>query len=461
MRVSLACSVELNNFYNIYAFLSGIRLYACDICKKSFTHKTNLNKHKRTHTSSEPVKSFKCKLCPQSYFNANDLSSHLEIHMDRTAMACKFCNEAFLDRDELDMHQKRHFDNQHQTQQAEARQPPMMEMYTKPTSIGFYNQIDQEPVDMELETPSFPYSNTPQQLPPQPMNSSMNFYTEGSSRHNFPIINQLLSGMPPMQAEVQIKKFVCGICGSTFNKKKEHDRHVTSIHTNLKQFQCEKCTKTFNRKDKLLQHERTHVMPAIYNCSLCPAVFVRQPMLDVHMKAHQLPNGRESAVAHIESFLDSLQSQLITSMSQTPHHESKNGIDSNSSQSQTRSSTNEDLQYPLNLSTSKFETKVNSPKHSSEIADKIDLDSDDDDSLRIVEEPVRKNATVTSKTIRNIPELKPINPEMFQKNLDSFETKEFSFERPTKHDEEMASKIADMTDKIEPLHDLPMEILND
>lgn len=379
--------------------------------------------------------------------------------MDRAAIACKYCNEAFLDREQLDAHQKSHFEN-HQTQMESLQSQPM---FQQPPSIGFYNQI-QEPIDMDIEAPTFPYSNVSQ---PTSMNPSMNFYTESSRQ--YPIINQLLSGMPSMQPDVQIKKFVCGICGSTFNKKKEHDRHVTSIHTNLKQFQCEKCSKTFNRKDKLLQHERTHIIPAIFNCSLCPAVFVRQPMLDVHMKAHQFPNG-ESAAAHIESFLGSLQSLQVNHQLQTlpspPHHESTNGVDNSMSSSSPKrqSPLPDEENYPLNLSANKSETKVNSPSPtppSPQIVDRINLDTDDDedDSLRIVEEPVKKSATVTSKTIRAIPELKPIDPEMFQK---SFEAKEFS--ESLKHDDEspqVASKIADMTDKIEPLHDLPMEILND
>lgn len=377
---------------------AGIRLYSCEICKKSFTHKTNLNKHKRTHSSTEPVKTLKCTLCPRAFVSQLDLSRHLEIHMDRTAMICKHCNQAFLEREELDAHLKTHIVEQHQT-------PPTAVQMIQQPSIGFYNQILQEPTNLVQNSPS------------------MNFYTENSQRHNFPIINQLLSGIHQPAAEVQIKKFVCGICNSTFNKKKEHDRHVTTIHTNLRQFHCDKCPKTFNRKDKLLQHERTHVMPTIFNCSLCPAVFMRQQMLDVHMKAHQFPNG-ESTSTHIEQFLGALQS-----LPPTTFKNNENG---------TEISTNNEVEV-LNLSTNKVDDHV----------EKITIESDDDDDgLRIIEEPMKKKLKI-------LPELKPIDPEMI--------TRDDQNSKPINEDDvnfPVTSKIADMTDKIEPLHDLPMEILN-
>lgn len=389
-------------------------------------------------------------------------------------MACKYCNEAFLDREELEIHQKSHFDNHNS--QSEVRQTLQAPMYQQP-SVGFYNQIVQEPVAMDLGTHAFSHSGM--SLPPPPTHSSMNFYTESSSRHSFPIINQLLTGMQPIvQPDVQIKKFVCGICNSTFNKKKEHDRHVTSIHTNFKQFHCEKCPKTFNRKDKLLQHERTHVLPTIFNCSLCPAVFMRQQMLDIHMKAHQFPNGGESTTNHIENFLGALQAlptkpAHTNSMSASDNHESKNGVISlltspnrQPSPLPPQASLEDDLQFPMNLSANKSENQLSSFP---EVIDKISLDSDDDeddDGLHIIEEPIKKKiATITSKTIRNIPELKPIHPEMFQRSSEDPECKELShdLDNDSMNDDasiQVKSKIADMTDKIEPLHDLPMEILN-
>jgi uncharacterized Zn-finger protein len=401
---------------------AGIRLYSCEICKKSFTHKTNLNKHKRTHSSTEPPKTYKCTLCPRAFTNNSDLSSHLEIHMERSAIVCKHCNQAFLEREELDLHIKSHFENQNQ-QQMEIQSQQQIQMIQKP-SIGFYNQIMQEPTSLI-------------QVSSQHQQPSMNFYTENTQRHNFPIINQLLSGIQP---EIQIKKFVCGICNSTFNKKKEHDRHVTTIHTNLRQFHCEKCPKTFNRKDKLLQHERTHVMPTIFNCSLCPAVFVRQQMLDIHMKAHQFPNG-ESTSTHIEHFLGALQS--IPTQANLLNQHNENGVAEmpKGQPAQIICDNNIDFSYPMNLSTNKIDEKI-SPKISNEKITIESDDDDDDDSLRIVEEPIKKR-------IKILPELKPITPELIKNHNEKIIS-----------EEDISLKIADMTDKIEPLQDLPMEILN-
>lgn len=40
--------------------LSGLKNYLCEYCHKSFNHKSDLTKHRRTHTGEKP---FQCPLC--------------------------------------------------------------------------------------------------------------------------------------------------------------------------------------------------------------------------------------------------------------------------------------------------------------------------------------------------------------------------------------------------------------
>ena len=428
---------------------AGIRLYSCDICKKSFTRNTNLTKHKRTH--SDKFKSWKCTLCPKTYYTNSELSRHVEIHLDRKALVCKFCNQAFMRRDLLELHQKAHLDNIAVSQNEAASH---VTNTVQPQPIVFYNQ--------------------------PPDHAPMNFYTENTAsssnggalqvvqpKKEYPIMNQLLSGIgfnQLSQTMMQpVKNFTCGICHNAFVKKKELDRHVISIHTNVKQFKCETCPKYFNRKDKLLRHEKLHLAPAsVFNCPLCPAVFVRKQMLDFHSKIHQIGNGQQ-----VEDMMASLQ----------PVENKNNGFNTSvhsTAPQQTLVQEAPATLYPMNLSVNKsFNEPIDlsndkveqiSTVMKLEPVAMVTVDSDDEGKgLQIVEaHHIKKSPSLLNLFKREDMETasEPISERSFQMNVSEVKS---SFDEPTKTINDltfaMTSRIADL-DKLEPLRDLPMEILN-
>lgn len=436
-------------------------MYSCDICKKSFTRNTNLTKHKRTH--SENTKSFKCSLCPKAFYSNSELSRHLEIHMDRKAMFCKYCNQAFTQRDKLDVHLKTHFD-------------PTVKVEVPPQPIVFYNQQSAPAAPpMNFYTESIAYNMEQQMIQP---------------KKEYPIMNQLLTGpnvaqMNPSLAVPPVKNFSCGICSSAFFKKRDLDRHVLTIHTNAKQYKCESCSKTFNRKDKLTRHEKIHLIPQnVYNCSLCPAVFIRQHLLENHSKVHQISNGDHN---QLESFLASLQpigdtngqlslmnveasQQLMSAMVQSAVPNTPATL------YPMNLSIDKSLNEPMNLSNNRTEVKVES-NMKAEPASMI-IDSDDEDvGLRIVEEA--PNVKQSPRLYENAFAPEAHHPEHHQSDQQFQMTPQRSmlmepmiisensapdmrprFEEPIKSVDEisfaMTSRIADL----EPLRDLPMEILN-
>lgn len=436
---------------------SGIRLYCCDICKKSFTRNTNLTKHKRTH--SDKFKSWKCTLCPKAYFTNSELSRHLEIHMDRKALVCKFCNQAFVRRDLLELHQKTHLEHSSvPLNEALQSAPPI----TQPHSVVFYNQPPE------------------QQQVAQPPQAPMNFYTENMSfnvnpsngstfqvtqpKKEYPIMNQLLAGIGfnPMGQMQPVKNFICGICHNSFMKKKELDRHVITIHTNVKQFKCETCSKYFNRKDKLLRHEKLHLTPpTVFNCPLCPAVFVRKQMLDFHSKIHQMGNGQpvEDMMASLQPVLgksNGFPSQMMPELAQLPIQEPQATL------FPMNLSVNKNFNEPMNLSNEKPEPLL--PVMKTEPVPMVTVESEDEgDGLQIVEEAnIKKSPTLLSyfkpEDIETTPEM--ISDRSFQMNPSEIKS---AYDEPAKTINDltfaMASRIADL-DKLEPLRDLPMEILN-
>lgn len=229
---------------------AGIRMFSCNLCSKSFTRSTNLAKHKRTH--QEIQKNYKCTLCPKAYASNAELSNHMEIHMNRNTFNCKYCNQAFTQRDELEVHQKTHISPMKPSQI-----PPVLQQPQQTTSsIVFYNQNPLEP-QQQIPQPQFSSQNT----------APMNFYTENVEpipqiqpppvqplKIEYPIMNQLLSNfnnsaykcekcfeqfptaqlLQSHQTLYHSKNFTCGICNSSYYKKKELDRHVITAHTDIR-----------------------------------------------------------------------------------------------------------------------------------------------------------------------------------------------------------------------------------
>jgi hypothetical protein len=70
--------------------------FECEICKKSFTFKYNLNKHIKTfHPQSLPKSgNFKCNICQKDYATRQYLKKHMEkIHPEPKNPKDEFKNE--------------------------------------------------------------------------------------------------------------------------------------------------------------------------------------------------------------------------------------------------------------------------------------------------------------------------------------------------------------------------------
>ncbi|CRK90933.1 CLUMA_CG004622, isoform A [Clunio marinus] len=450
---------------------AGIRLFSCDLCKKSFTRNANLTKHKRTH-SATTARPWKCSLCPKSFFSNHELTRHFEIHVDRQSLVCKYCNQAFTRRDQLESHQKTHFENRSMLQN---------EISSSATSTTVINNLQSQPIV---------FYNQPSETGGE-NSTPMNFYTENKpinlddeslqvfplKKEEYPIMNQLLSGLNVQST----RNFICNVCHHTFMKKKELDRHIISIHHPKKQFNCDKCTKVFYRKDKLLCHKKVHSMETLFNCKFCPAVFLRQQNLDQHSRLHQMENGEHTPQNQLLSLLQQQQQQ-------PPVTAENNGFSGNNQLTSTtitnvpmNLSMNWNSNEPINLSNDRVEKfpqamKVESfePLMKTEPISNIILDSDNDDEsteLKIVEENFRVKS---SSSIFNFPEKIDVQENEFEdqtpknfnvdhENVADIKAALIDETRKPNIDElstfAMTSRIPEL-DKLEPLRDLPMEILN-
>lgn len=422
---------------------AGIRLFNCNLCTKSFTRSTNLTKHKRSHETVS--KSYCCMLCPKAFHSNDLLSRHMEIHMNRNSFNCKFCNLVFTQRNELEIHQRNHIaPSQPQSSSASNLSTSELPSIIPIQPLGFYNQI---PLEQQQSSSVYEKQNT------------SFFYNQKSAnsdevKNEYPIMNQLLSKFNPYkcdrctesystiqqlqthQSMYHSKNFTCTLCNLSYYKKKELDRHILSIHSDIK-FNCSKCSKSFSRKDKLLRHEKVHLIPQFYNCAHCAAVFIRKPLLDLHMKIHEIPNNIPSFTDNnlMQNFIPRREMPILKPIEMISDHHAQNCFPINLSFNNQQLVNNE----PINLSNEQIDLvsmKIDPPK--------IVIDSDDEENnLKIIENNSEHNLMKLNKSfnMQYVPRTEKMSLMMNDSLIAGFLPR------------------MRLMEKLEPSKDLPMEIL--
>ncbi|XP_062538529.1 zinc finger protein 2-like [Armigeres subalbatus] len=79
--------------------------FDCLKCRKSFSTKTNLNRHVQSHNGNKP---FVCPLCQKGFTQAGSLKQHLLIHQNLRPFVCSVCDQGFTQQKSLTFHMRRH-----------------------------------------------------------------------------------------------------------------------------------------------------------------------------------------------------------------------------------------------------------------------------------------------------------------------------------------------------------------
>ncbi|XP_055298493.1 zinc finger protein 594-like [Sitodiplosis mosellana] len=83
--------------------------FICEICKKEFSKRSNLQDHIRRRRHGPNANKFKCSICGQLCINERKLQTHIgEIHLNLKKFRCNACEKSFKYKSHLIQHERVH-----------------------------------------------------------------------------------------------------------------------------------------------------------------------------------------------------------------------------------------------------------------------------------------------------------------------------------------------------------------
>ncbi|XP_077322647.1 uncharacterized protein LOC143956304 [Lithobates pipiens] len=189
---------------------------SCLGCGKSFTKRSELFTHLRSHTSV----TFTCSECGETFSKKCELDAHRRAHRKENSYPCSECGKCFTEKRALVAHQRSH------TGERPFSCPECGKGFTQKGSLLTHQRS---------HTGECPYSCS-------------------DCGKSFTVKGKLLAHRRSHTGE---RPFSCVECGKSFTQKGSLLYHQR-IHMGERPYSCSECGKCFTHKGNLIRHQSTH-----------------------------------------------------------------------------------------------------------------------------------------------------------------------------------------------------------
>uniref|UniRef100_A0A096M6W5 Zinc finger protein ZFMSA12A-like n=1 Tax=Poecilia formosa TaxID=48698 RepID=A0A096M6W5_POEFO len=249
-------------------------VYRCNQCDSAFQLQSSLTNHKQTHRLPD----LSCSVCAQTFSSQARLLRHLQTHSAEGAECiyrCLFCDQSFSGVTQLRIHQRSHSSRSYQCDQCDKSYSSVTGLQSHRATHSGDNRFlcpqcgkcfkTCDGLEGHLRTHS---GERPFRCPYCPKDFTAH---AGLSVH--------------VRQHTGEKPYVCTVCGKAWPSGGDLQKHMRT-HTGERPYVCQECGKAFSISCHLTEHRRIHTGEKPFSCPECGKCFRRRFDLKKHLLSH-------------------------------------------------------------------------------------------------------------------------------------------------------------------------------